>query len=285
VLASIVASARQSGHIVLYLPDGDRLRKNGFFVTPNAAREGIFDLQNLSQEVCAQFLISHGKDLEGMEADKETMERYFKESQLKKVTNYSGDAMPLIDLLNYAEERKIHAGMCYSVVVDQLMNQEEKPFLMVMDEFNGYYDHGHYFHMAYDEDVRKPIPCEKINLFEHAMAAMALSTNLDEDDVRIPKIVRRGGILVAITESHAIRRKVTDSLVASAEAQEGSMHILEVPRFSDVEADHILANFEATGIGKLRLDRGDTVMDEQEVAYLKMISGCIGQHLLDASVV
>ncbi|KAL3926432.1 MAG: hypothetical protein SGARI_005610, partial [Bacillariaceae sp.] len=56
VLASIVASARKSGHIVLYLPDGDRLRKNGFFVTPNAQREGIFDLQNLSQEACEQLL-------------------------------------------------------------------------------------------------------------------------------------------------------------------------------------------------------------------------------------
>lgn len=285
MLASIVASARQSGHIVLYLPDGDRLRKNGFFVTPNALREGMFDLQNLSQEVCAQLLASHESDLKGLEADEETMRRFFKESQLERITNYSGESMPLIDLLNYAQEQKIRAPMCYSVVVDSLMNQDEKPFIMVMDEFNCLYDHGHYFHMAYDEEVRKAIPCEQINLFEHPMAAMTLSTNPDEKAVGPPRMVKRGGIVVAVTESHATRRKITDALIASAEGQDESMHVVDVPRFSDIEADHILANFEATGIGKLRLDRGDTVMDEQEVAYLKMVSGCIGQQLLDASVV
>ena len=63
-----------------------------------------------------------------------------------------------------------------------------------------------------------------------------------------------------------------------------SMVVVEVPRFSDAEADVILANFESIGVGVLRLDRGDTVMDEQEVAYLKMVSGSIGQKLLDASV-
>jgi small subunit ribosomal protein S29 len=287
-MASIVASARRSGHIVLYLPDGDRLRKNGYFVTPNALREGMFDLQNLSQDVCAQLLASHEDDLKGMEADKETMERYFKDTQLKRITDYSGDSMSLVDLLKYAQERKIHAPVCYSVVVDRLMNQEEKPFLMVMDEFNCFYDDGHYFHMTHDEDVRDPIPYEKINLFEHALGAMALST--DDDDVQSPKLIKRGGIIVGVSESHAVPRKITDGLTAAAERQsmkEGqpsNMHVVEVPRFSEVEVDHILANFEATGVGKLRLDRGDTIMDEQEVAYLKMVSGCIGQQLLDASV-
>ena len=55
--------------------------------------------------------------------------------------------------------------------------------------------------------------------------------------------------------------------------------------FSDLEVEHILANFEATGIGNLRLDRGDTVMNDQEVAYLKMVSGSIGQKLLDSTVI
>lgn len=255
----------------------------------------MFDLQNLSQEACEQLLSSHESDLAGFVADKGTMERYFKESQLKKITNYSvegEDGMSLVDLLKYAQEKKAHAPMCYSVVVDCLMNQNEKPFLMVMDEFNCYYDHGHYFHMAYDEEVREAIPYEKINLFEHALSAMALSTKNDNVADTKPKMIKRGAIIVAVTESHAIRRKVTDDLVSSAESQSlaasngtnSAMHVIEVPRFSDIEADHILANFEATGIGQLRLDRGDTVMDEQEVAYLKMISGCVGQQLLDASV-
>jgi hypothetical protein len=289
VLSSVVASARRSGHIVMYLPDGDRLRKNGFFVTPNALREGIFDLQNLSQEACAHFLASHDKDLANFTASKDTMERYFKDTQLKRITDYSGDGMGLVDLLEYAKERKAHAPICYSVVVETLMNQEEKPFLMVWDEFNCYYDRGQYFHSAYDNNVKNPIPYEKISLFQHAMEAMTLSVEGDSDKVQTPKLMKRGGIIVGVTESHAVPRKVTDSLTASAERQASSddstrMHVVEVPRFSDLEASCILANFEATGVGKLRLDRGDTVMNEQEVAYLKMISGNIGQPLLDASL-
>ena len=70
----------------MYLPDGDRLRKNGFFITPNARREGIFDLQNLSQEACAHFLAMHETDLEGFKATKDTIERFFKETQIKRIT-------------------------------------------------------------------------------------------------------------------------------------------------------------------------------------------------------
>lgn len=295
VLASIVASARKSGHIVLYLPDGDRLRKNGFFVTPNAQREGMFDLQNLSQDACSQLLSIHASDLAGMEADQETMEKYFKDTQLKRITKYEGGAMSLVDLLRYAQERKNHAPMCYSVVVDRLMHQDEKPFLLVMDEFNCYYDKGHYFHMAYDENVREAIPYEKINLFEHAMAAMSLSTRSDGEIENKPsQLMKRGAIIVSTTESHAIPRKVTAGLTECATRQSqmetvsadapSLMHIVEIPRFCDVEAEHIIANFEAIGLGKLRLDRGDTIMNEQEVAFLKMSSGCIGQELLDLSV-
>ena len=143
--------------------------------------------------------------------------------------------------------------------------------------------------MAWDEDVRDPIPCERITLFEHALGVMGLSTS-DDDDPKIAKHIKRGGIVVGVTESHAVARRITDSLTASAKRQstkDGAptdLHIVEVPRFSDIEADHILANFEATGVGKLRMDRGETLMDEQEVAYLKMVSGCIGQNLLDSSI-
>jgi len=40
ILASIVASARKSGYIVMYLPDGDRLRKNGFFRNTKPSSQG-----------------------------------------------------------------------------------------------------------------------------------------------------------------------------------------------------------------------------------------------------
>ena len=87
--------------------------------------------------------------------------------------------------------------------------------------------------------------------------------------------------------SHAVPRHITEGLTASATLHsdsDDSLTVVEVPRFSDLEVDHVLANFEATGIGNLRLDRGDTVMDKQEVGYLKMISGSVGQKLLDAAV-
>ena len=109
------------------------------------------------------------------------------------------------------------------------------------------------------------------------MSVMSLSTDEEEDGTREPMQIKRGGIIVGTTESHAVRRRVTDALVNSAQRQNDSICVVEVPRFSDIEVEHILANFEATGIGKLRLDRGDTVMDEQEVAYLKMVSGRVGQ--------
>ena len=271
----------------MYLPDGDRLRKNGFFVTPNALREGMFDLQDLSQEACANFLNSHREDLQGMETDKETMERYFKDSQLQKASDVLGDKMGLVDILNYAGEKKNHAPMCFSVVVDTLMSQTDKPFLMVLDEFNCYFDRGHYFHMTYDEDVRESIPYNQINLFEHAMAAMALSADVEDEEKYSPRMIKRGGIIVATTDSHAVPRHITEGLTASATLHsdsDDSLTVVEVPRFSDLEVDHVLANFEATGIGNLRLDRGDTVMNKQEVGYLKMISGSVGQKLLDAAV-
>lgn len=271
----------------MYLPDGDRLRKNGFYVTPSISRDGMYDLQDLSQEACASFLKIHGDDIKGMQADKATMEKFFKDTQLQRISEYSGDTMGLVDLLKHAADRKAHAPMCFSVVVEALMNQTKKPFLMVLDEFNCYYDYGHYFHMSYDEKVREPIPYSKINLFEHAMNAMALSTHIEDETDEAPKLMKRGGIIVGVTESHAVRRKVTDGLTAYAKAKmatDASLSVIEVPHFSSLEADHILANFEAIGLGNLRLDRGDTLMDEQEVAYLKMVSGSIGQKLLDAAV-
>lgn len=287
VLASIVASARKSCHLVMYLPDGDRLRKNGFFVTPNMARDGMYDLQDLSQEACDAFLTSHENDLSDMQADKSTMEKYFKDTQLSKIDGYAGEGMSVVDLLKHAAERKPNAPMCFSAVVETLMNQTEKPFLMVLDEFNCYFDQGHYFHMSYDEDVKKPIPYENINLFEHALGAMALSTDADPEIIPTPKLMKRGAIIVGVTESHAVPRRVTDGLKTFAESQAASddtLAIFEVPHFSRIEVDHILANFESIGLGNLRFDRGDTLMNNQEVAYLTMVSGAIGQKLLDASV-
>ena len=311
VLASIVASARKSGCIVMYLPDGDRLRKNGFFITPSTHpdRKDMFDLQDLSQEILKQLTDSHASDLEGMTVDRETLEQYFKDTQLQKVDEYlsasdggnDSDSISLVDLTNYAQENKKHAPMCYSVVVRYLMQQQtEKKFVLVMDEFNCLFDHGQYFHMEYDEHVRKAIPCDKINLFEPIMTAMNISTKTaeQEEDEAVQQNETAGAatagtttasVIVGTTECHAVRKDITDALTECATRRTTSstenFHVVEVPRFTSLEADHVLANFEAVGVGKLRLDRGDTLMNSQEVEFLKMQSGSIGQKLLDVSII
>lgn len=313
VLASIVASSRTSGYIVLYLPDGDRLRKNGFFITPSSHpdRKGIFDLQDLSQEALKQLVGSYdaAEQMEGMIADRMTLEVYFKDTQFKRLDEYRAGldgakdendddgSISLLDLIAYSQENKKHAPMCYSVVVNRLMHQTDKKFMIVMDEFNCLFDKGHYFHMAYDENVREPIPYDKISLFEPIMAAMDLTTKTveEEEDSETGEgeaattssntsfTTSNTAMLVGTSESHAIRSDVNSKLTECAERRT-TVEVIEVPRFSSLEADHVLANFEATGVGKLRLDRGDTLMNPQEMEYLKMASGSIGQKFLDVSI-
>jgi len=316
-LASIVASARHSGAIVFYLPDGDRLRKNGFFVSPSTHpdRKGFFDLQDLSQEALTQLVESHGaaEQMEGMVADRDTLKLYFKETHLKKLDEFrdglengSGsndddddESISLLDLVAYAQDNKKHAPMCYSVVLNRLMNQTEKRFIIVLDEFNCLFDRGRYFHMAYDKDVRRAIPYDKINLFEPILAALDLTAKTveeEEDEAHAASLDDAGtakattfetahtAVVVATTESHAVSNEVTSRLTACAQRRSAATIRVEIPRFTSLEADHVLANFEATGIGKLRLDRGDTLLNPQEVEYLKMASGSIGQKLLDVSI-
>ena len=169
-----------------------------------------------------------------------------------------------------------------------LSGQDEKPFLMVMDEFNCYYQPGHYFHMDYDDDVEDAIPYNQINLFKPALDAMALTIEEDEDiPLPIPVMPKKGGIIVGVSENVAVPRAVTDALLKNAlrSQTEGSteapMVVCDVPRFSVLEVDHILANLESIGLGNLRNDRGETVMDKEGVAYLRMTSGSVGQNLVD----
>ena len=91
-----------------------------------------------------------------------------------------------------------------------------------------------------------------------------------------------GGIIAGITESHAVTKKCTKDLIDAIAASGATC--VDVPQYSALEVEHILANFEIIGIGRLRFDRGETVMNNQEVAYLRMVSGAVGQPLLDACV-
>lgn len=291
-LAAIVASARESGHIVLYLPDGDRLRKHGFYVEVNnhvqGAKEKLFDIPMLSKEVCSQLCQSHAKDMGGITVAKETLEKFMSKDQLKKLSNFTENAADdgsvlLGDLLKVGGENAPLAAGCYGAAIDTLMTQTSKPFTVVMDQFNCYYDYGHYFHGEYDKFAKRSIPLDKITLFRPLIHAVGVVKSDDHSFSAIePKPITRGGIVVGITQSHAVANRFTTELTSAI--KESNAKVVDVPQYSAIEVDHILANFEIIGIGRLRFDRGESVMDKHEVAFLRMVSGGLGQPLLDACV-
>ena len=295
-LAAVVASARASGSIVLYLPEGDQLHQNGFYVEPNTRKEGIFDLPVLSQRFCEQFLSSHEKDLSSFQIDKDLLSKHFTEEQVKRLFRDDEDAeksgsLSLVALLKFGTQRAAYAGSSYAAALDFLLyHQDTTPFVVAIDEINCFYkDKGHYFHADYDPDVKKSIPYDKISLFQPIMDALALSTTPAEETdsspaKESPRSLNKGAVVAALTESHAVPRSVTDALVASADSNDTVQHCT-VPRLSKIEVEHLLANYEATGVGKLRLDRGETVMNPQEVAYLHMVSGGVALNLMNACMI
>jgi small subunit ribosomal protein S29 len=293
VLATIVASARTSGNIVLYMPDGARLSRHGYYVEPSTTLKGFYDLPILSQEVCTEFLESHEKDLAGFSIPEALKTKHFSRNHKKLIPEEQADDLTVVGLLKLGKEIAAIAPMCFSAVMEHLMEQDEKPFLIVMDDFNCYHDYSpndyHYFHMNYDNNVKKPIPYELITLFKPGLEAMGIFHNVDMEELPgKPKPMKRGGAVVATTESHAIGRRFTDGLTDSAhycakhQYWESPIKIVEVPRYSLVECEHMISHYELIGVGKLRFDRGDTVMDENEIAYLQMVSGACGQAFLDA---
>ena len=305
----MVASARVSGHIVVYLPDGDRLRKHGFYVEPSAHRKGLFDLPEIAKEFCEQLLSSHGSDISAMKATKEGMKNFLTDGQIERVfskvreeeedgsdADSSSAEIGLDKLLEVGSGSTSLSSGCYSSVVDALMKQTEKPFTVVMDEFNCYYDHGHYAHMEYDENVHNTIPLNKITILKPFIEAMGLYPSVagtkltnDASDDSTLTMMKWGSIIAATSESRAVNSKFTNSLTEAAYAQskveQHPVHVVDVRRFSSIEVQHVLYNFEVTGIGRLRFDRGDTALNPDEVAYLRMISGGLGQPLLDACMI
>lgn len=298
-----MASARVSGHIVVYLPDGDRLRRHGFYIEPCAHRQGLYNLPEIAKEFCEQLLNSHGEDLKEMSASKENMKKFLSEDHIARLftraqdeqeegADASANELPLNKILDVGTGSTSLSSGCYAIVIAALMNQKQKPFTVVMDEFNCYYDHGHYFHMDYDENVRKAIPINKITIFKPFLDAMGLYPTVvgneivpDESASDPSPMMHWGSMIVAISESKAVRGAFTQALKEAACAQsqnESPIHMVDLQRFSDVEVQHILYNFECTGIGRLRFDRGYTTLNPEEVEYLRMVSGGLGQPLLDA---
>mmetsp|Transcript_18076 Transcript_18076/g.29364 ORF Transcript_18076/g.29364 Transcript_18076/m.29364 type:complete len:689 (+) Transcript_18076:296-2362(+) len=361
-LAGIVASARLSGHIVIYLPDGDRLRRHGFYIEPCYRRAGLYNLPEIAKEFCEQLLTSHGDDLRALTtagvATKEAMKAFLTEDQIRRAFKraYAEDEdvtdedvaamteMSLDTLLTVGIGSASLSSGCYSTVINILMNQTEKPLTVVMDEFNCYYDHGHYFHMDYDENVQQGVPLNRITIFKPFLDAMGLypnevgteitkddclynhrtdlvsspspididgdadpdeaGTEITKNDVNVAVVpsseamMKWGSIIVGTSESRAVRASFTQSLTDAAHAlvssssrndddghQQPPFHVVDVRRFNTVEVQHILYNFEITGIGRLRFDRGDTALNPEEVEYLRLVSGGAGQKLMDACMI
>ena len=292
-LASIVASARVSGAIVLYMPNGDDLHKNGFYLEANAKQPGLFDLPVLSKNACSDLLTSHDEALRSVNVPMTVLEKICTSDQLKQLG--ASDSVSATDLLQLGAANVSLAAPAFSAVVEALMEQDQVDFVMVMDEFNCFFEKSHYYHGDY-QDAKRPVPYNQITLLKPALDAMAITNRGDDVDESRPlaRLMKRGAIIAATTESHAIARKITDALTADAKEQQypspendtiaADIQVVRVPRFSILEMDHVLANFEATGVGKLRLDRGETLRNEQEVARLRMVSGGVGQRLLDASI-
>jgi len=315
-LAGLVASARLSGHIVVYLPDGDRLRKHGFYIEPCNHRKGLYNLPEISKEFCEQLLTSHGHDIKALPpATVENMKGFFTEDQIRRLFKraYKEDEsvteeevasmteLSLEQLLTVGIGSSALSSGCYNTVISILMNQTQKPFTVVMDEFNCYYDHGHYFHMDYDENVRKGVPLNRITIFKPFLDAMGLypeaaGTDISGGDVDVTSskeaMMKWGSMIAGTSESRAVRRSFTQSLTDAAsniqsenDRKQNPLHVVEIRRFNNVEVQHTLYNFEITGVGRLRFDKGDTALNPEEVEYLRLVSGGSGQQLLDACMI
>lgn len=228
-----------------------------------------------------------------MTVDAKQAAEFLSEDEVRKVSSEDNVSVsiPLVDLLKAGSESTTLSSGCYAAVVDSLMKQTDKPFVVVMDGFNCYLDHGHYFHEAYDPNVIKAIPFQRITLFKPLLAALGIEKAENRKGLCRTveaKPIKRGAIVVGTTESHSVARKFTDALSNAMEAQQGDSNgvkVVNVLPYSFVEVEHIVANFETIGVGRLRFDRGDTVMNNQEVSYLRMVSGGVGQNLLDSCII
>jgi small subunit ribosomal protein S29 len=293
-LLTLVAAARQEGHVVLFLPHCDRLAEHGFYIEPNEHRPGMYDLPVLSQQICGELLASHQAAVANLSVSQECLDEFFAPDQQKKVGAAAGSsdttALSVADLLTVGSDKRGLSPMCFAAAVDTLMKQDEVPFTMVLDEFNTFYQPGKYFHEHYDTNVRKAIPYQQISLFAQALGAMGLVA-ADQEALPEPVLMKRGAVICAMTHSKPVADVTNTALVASAqEAAAAStatmahapLLVTDVPRLSNLEVDHIVANYEAIGLGKLRLDQGETVTNAQEVAYLRTLSSNVPQELMNA---
>lgn len=270
-LNAIVASARQSGHVVIFFPNGDSMTRMGFYIEPSPVQEGKWDLPIMAQSVNEQLLEAHSSDLKDLSISRKDLEEkgYFTTEQLADVLKEISDEttdIPLIHILEKGRgEEKLATG-AYRIAIDILLANPSLKFLFVVDEFNTYHDGGQYFHMNYDPYVKKPIPPPLISLFEPML-------------VPSPQLK----LLTAMTFSRNVPKKKDEELLKAIRANDDVTEI-EVPRYSEIEVKTMISHYECVGLGRLRFDRGEVLENEQEVQYIKMVSGGVGRHFLDECI-
>jgi hypothetical protein len=259
---------------VLFVKDGDRLRELGFYIEPCPIKTGMYNLPILAKEMCLQLLEAHGTQLDDLNLPTSEEALSFLAKSMYDPEK-SASAPSLTEMLRLGSEDADVSSGCYSAVIHTLISQTEIPFVVVLDEYNCYFDKGRYFHEEYDEEVEKPIPMHLISLFQPLLAIGSY------EDTPSASLMKRGAFVAGITCSRPVAGKRTKALMARV-AGEDNVHVVEVPRFSAMEVEHVIANYEATGMGNLRFDKGKTVANAQEVAFYGMVSGGVGCRLLDA---
>ena len=286
-LLTLVAAARMSGHIVMFMPHVSMWAEYFFYVVPSEERPGIYDAPVVSRHIL-EYLMDYDKDVLGtIPIPPESMATFFSPRSIAKF-KLMEKSWTVADIAQLAQDSLSVSAGCLSIAIDTLMKQDIRPFTMVLDEFNTLYQEpGHYYHAHYDKTTKKSIPYNQINIFQPALDAMGL---VSDDRAILPEVlpIKRGHVIAAMSGSKPVARKINQALVNSgkdlaAQPNSNFLHV-EVPRYSKLEVDHVMANYETIGLGKLRLDDGETVSNEQEVAYLRILSSNYPQELMDACI-
>lgn len=95
--------------------------------------------------------------------------------------------------------------------------------------------------------------------------------------------MKRGGFIAAIDHTRPVKQSVTDAACKLLES-EGVTNV-EVGRYSHIEFDHMLSNYEMIGVGKLRIYGANVVENEEEISLLRMKTGCVGLNVLNGIII
>jgi len=264
-ISTVVAAARKEGSIVLFVPNVSKLRSSGKYVEPSTTHSKMFDVPLLSMSFLQQLYDAHGDQLEDL---KLTIE---KNIALLPDDLQSGT---LRDVVKTGKDSIDVADVAFIATMSELMTQDNFAFYTIFDEYNSWFDSPLYYHMDY-KGAETPIPHYLISAFQ-PMLTMGFGENNSS-------LMKKGGIIAAIDKTRPVKRSATVAACEQLEA-EGALEV-SVGRYSHTEFDHILSHYERVGIGKLRIYGADVLENEEEIAFLRMLTGCIGSKLLNSIII